>query len=507
MRPSARLVQRHAAADGWPVNALPFGDLAQMLRRPARVGPRGSGAALGEAARNGGDTREERHPLLYADWEERLAAARRRREAALAQGREAPAPVEVPRQPPSAVARDPEEPDEAPIARMLLVEGPLAIAMGLVLSVLAALQFDMVEIEDLPFAERLGDVLVSDGPASADDASAPAVVRTPPVAPSPPTPPQAPAPPPVAAAPVEPTGPVTRAPSVAPASPRVAAVKPAPEAPALRPGAMAEPRPTAPVAPPRDAAAEPAVAAAEPEASDPAEPTATGSDAVEARGATPVGEPGDAPASAVPGRAIAPGGPAFDVAVAAPTRPAATVVPTVAAAGDAVLEPAALPSPPGRTAIDAAAVTAPSGVAVPARPVLAAPAPTTPPAPSTGTDAVLATAPQALPAADRPDAPPVCPDCGFFGSAADAPRLTLAGPDPARSEAVAARLAGLGFDDVALEGAAVASSRGQVRYFRPEDAAAAESLARALDGAAVDLTWYRPLPAEPTIEIVLPAER
>lgn len=97
-----------------------------------------------------------------------------------------------------------------------------------------------------------------------------------------------------------------------------------------------------------------------------------------------------------------------------------------------------------------------------------------------------------------------CP-LGFCGSGRAAPAVTVRGPVGADGpDPMAATLARLGFDRVDRDAAAPPVRRGQVRYFRTADAEIAAALARETGYALLDLTWYRPQPALPTIELRLP---
>ena len=109
-------------------------------------------------------------------------------------------------------------------------------------------------------------------------------------------------------------------------------------------------------------------------------------------------------------------------------------------------------------------------------------------------------APDALPS---PAAPPG-PTCGLAHCAGGvAPAVVVTGPDD--GDRAGAILARLGFDRVTRRDVALPVRRGQVRYFREADAAAAQALAFETGADAIDLTWYVPRPETATIELRLPA--
>jgi hypothetical protein len=60
-----------------------------------------------------------------------------------------------------------------------------------------------------------------------------------------------------------------------------------------------------------------------------------------------------------------------------------------------------------------------------------------------------------------------------------------------------------GFTDVAAIPEELAVQMSQVRFFYPEDAAAAKAVADLTDSELLDLSWFRPLPEEGVIEVWL----
>lgn len=196
-----------------------------------------------------------------------------------------------------------------------------------------------------------------------------------------------------------------------------------------------------------------------------------------------------------------------------PERPSATA-PDAPPGSLPALEAVALPVPPtGPLAADlpdppaapvaAAALTDPAaGTGVPVAPAGPQPAPrpgTTPVAEAAPVDPVALLDPAAAAEAAAAAAPvePVVPDPAAF-------RLRVSAPTSASAsevEAVGTALASAGFPGVATQRVGFTVSRTHLRYYNPEDAAAAQAIAGRLGVEARDFTGYRPKPAAGTIEV------
>ena len=122
-------------------------------------------------------------------------------------------------------------------------------------------------------------------------------------------------------------------------------------------------------------------------------------------------------------------------------------------------------------------------------------APVVPPDPATAATATDPAA-QADTAAVAPVEPVVADPAAF--------RLRVSAPTSASAaevEAVGTVLAGAGFPGVATQRVGFTVSRTHLRYYNPEDAAAAQAIAGRLGVEARDFTGYRPKPAAGTIEV------
>jgi hypothetical protein len=78
---------------------------------------------------------------------------------------------------------------------------------------------------------------------------------------------------------------------------------------------------------------------------------------------------------------------------------------------------------------------------------------------------------------------------------------------PGEAEALVARMGDLGIGDARITPVSFKVSETHVRYYHPEDAAAAEALAGILGTEARDHTAFRPRPPDGTVEVFLAGER
>lgn len=122
---------------------------------------------------------------------------------------------------------------------------------------------------------------------------------------------------------------------------------------------------------------------------------------------------------------------------------------------------------------------------------------------------ILGNWPSALPGKlDQPELalPFTCDTCVSPAPFASNARISLhvaRTPTGAASDAMLDVLQTAGFTDVAAIPEELAVQMSQVRFFYPEDAAAAKAVADLTDSELLDLSWFRPLPEEGVIEVWL----
>ena len=182
-------------------------------------------------------------------------------------------------------------------------------------------------------------------------------------------------------------------------------------------------------------------------------------------------------------------------AVALPAAPAGALVADLPAAPVAPAEAAALTDP----AVEMGDPAGPQPAPRPGTPLAAGAAPVDPSVAAAPPDPAAASDPMAPADAVAAAAPvaPVVADPAAFRLRVSAPATASA----AEVEAVGTVLAGAGFPGVATQRVGFTVSRTHLRYYNPEDAAAAQAIAGRLGVEARDFTGYRPKPAAGTIEV------
>ncbi len=176
--------------------------------------------------------------------------------------------------------------------------------------------------------------------------------------------------------------------------------------------------------------------------------------------------------------------------LAAVARPSSTEAPAASEAGSAprvdAAPPAALPAPEAEVATE----------------VAAAPEPEPAPAPEPAVEAAAEPAEEPAEVAEAAAESPAPPRVDAVLVSILAPRDTA----PERVAEAAGTIGGLGYTSREPAEVGVTIRQTQVRYYHPEDAAAAELVAAAVGGTARDFTDFRPQPPDGTVEVWLEGE-